>query len=197
MVLESPLTYKGRALSDQEAVLALGRAGTVTLVDAHLLRSLARWRWTSIGGYAFYKASGTFLARLLLGAPPFDGAEVDHRDGDKLNNKRDNLRWCLPSQNKANRRKYHTRRHSRNTSNYKGVVRHKQRWVVRIQKYGQVGGFTSESEAARMYDRMARQLYGEFACVNFPEPGERSALSGDIVPFPSTIGPSGSMENNE
>jgi hypothetical protein len=90
----------------------------------------------------------------------------DHRDGDKLNNRRGNLRLATQLQQCANR-KYVT-----NASGYKGVVPHNGRWSARIyagDKPRRLGSFDDPADAARAYDAEARRIWGEFACTNFPE----------------------------
>lgn len=101
------------------------------------------------------------------------GCEIDHRDGNSLNNQRDNLRLATRSQNCANAQK----RNCRNaTSQLKGVSfvsKSKVRpWCARIMvnyKTRYLGVFASEAEAALAYDAAARLNFGEFAVVNFPQ----------------------------
>lgn len=93
---------------------------------------------------------------------------VDHKDGDKLNNREMNLRVATNGQNIAN-----SRSRKGASSSYLGVHWHKQNmnWVVAITKdYQQVhlGSFWDEVEAAHAYDAAARAIHGEFARVNFP-----------------------------
>ncbi len=57
------------------------------------------------------------------------------------------------------------------------------KWQAKITVNGhviQLGRFTSEADAALAYDAAARELFREFAAFNFPLPGERSALTGEI-----------------
>jgi hypothetical protein len=80
--------------------------------------------------------------------------------------KRENLRACTQSQNNANCRKQ-----SGTTSRYKGVSLDSGtgKWFVRIainDKCKHLGAFTDEDEAARTYDRRAREAFGEFALTN-------------------------------
>lgn len=90
---------------------------------------------------------------------------IDHRDGDRLNNRRSNLRVCSSSQNQQNTS-------SRNgTSRFKGVSwhRYKKHWQVsfRVNKqYHFVGYFRDEIEAARAYNEAILPLAGEFARLN-------------------------------
>lgn len=94
--------------------------------------------------------------------------EVDHRNGDGLNNRRENLRRVSRTQNNANAR---LRKDS--TSGFKGVSWQKRdrTWYARIVVSGQrrfLGCFRTAEEAARAYDAAARELFGEFARPNFP-----------------------------
>lgn len=94
------------------------------------------------------------------------GREIDHIDGNGLNNKRSNLRFCTSSENKRNMKK------TRGTSKYKGVYLAKNgRWVAqirgtKIRKH--LGTFNSEEEAAQAYDAAAKKEFSNFARLNFP-----------------------------
>ena len=94
--------------------------------------------------------------------------QVDHKDGNGLNNQRNNLRPCTATQNQGNRRG--TRKGNR--SGYKGVTCNKGKWVARLQKKNKtitLGRFINIEDAARAYDAAALEYFGEFAWVNFPE----------------------------
>lgn len=93
------------------------------------------------------------------------GMQIDHINGDKLDNRRKNLRVCTPQQNCFNRTSY-------GKSRYKGVSWHQSasKWQVYIQKDGvakYVGVFKDEKEAARAYDNEAKRLFGDYAKLNF------------------------------
>lgn len=95
-----------------------------------------------------------------------DDMQVDHIDGDKLNNQRSNLRCVCNMKNCWNRR-----RRSDNTSGYKGVNWCKVRgsWVARIQADGKrllLGCFDDPKEAARAYNKAALRYHGEYARLN-------------------------------
>jgi hypothetical protein len=108
------------------------------------------------------------MHREIMDAPK--GRLVDHRNGDSLDNRRGNLRFATQSQNLANA----IRDKSKTTSRFTGVYLDKSRrkWLVeiRIQKKKVfLGRFTDEIEAAKAYDRAAREYYKEFARLNFPD----------------------------
>jgi hypothetical protein len=102
------------------------------------------------------------------------GLIVDHRNLDGLDNRRSNLRIATYSENNCNKAK------RKNTSScFVGVCFDKRcrRWVAYIQmnrKRIQLGYFDSEIDAARAYDRAAREYHKEFARLNFPN--EQSTL---------------------
>lgn len=103
-----------------------------------------------------------YLHRKLLDASA--GQEVDHRDGDGLNNCRTNLRLATHQQNLCNQRLSRA-----NTSGYKGVHRCRRRWCAMIkvfQKTINLGAFDDPACAARAYDRAAQKHFGEFARTN-------------------------------
>lgn len=93
---------------------------------------------------------------------------VDHANGNGLDNRRVNLRSATVSQNNAN-----AQLRTDSTSGRKGVTWHRprRRWQAQIQAAGRkrhLGYFGSVDEAAQAYDTAARELFGEYARVNFP-----------------------------
>ncbi|MBN1363140.1 MAG: HNH endonuclease [Sedimentisphaerales bacterium] len=149
--------------------------GQFAIVDAADYESLARYNWFALGNErtGFYAArwlpghKTLLMHRAIMNPPP--GMVVDHIDGNRSNNRRANLRVCTPEQNARNRR---LRRDG--SSRFKGVSFHRlsRKWIASICYDGKqiyLGSFDDETEAARAYDRKARDLFGEFARLNFPE----------------------------
>lgn len=92
---------------------------------------------------------------------------IDHIDGNKLNNKRSNLRECTAAQNSRN-----ARISKNNSSGFKGVsISSDGKWRARIWRDWKeifLGNFNSAEDAAVAYDKAAIDLHGEFASTNFP-----------------------------
>lgn len=147
--------------------------GKIALADDEDYEKLNRYKWCAIKGrYTFYaqrsciskgKANTIKMVHSILPPPP--GMEIDHKDGNGCNNQRDNIRICNRSQNQAN------------SSSYIGFSRHKgihwcpkdKKWMSRIQVDGQrvyLGYFSSEKEAALVYNAAALKYFGEFARLN-------------------------------
>lgn len=104
---------------------------------------------------------------------------TDHRDGNTLLNIRSNLR----DGTKGNSQNCKMR--ADNTSGYGGVHWNKRagKWQAQIMINGRhkyLGFFNEKLDAALAYDMAARELHGQFATLNFPLLGERSALTGEI-----------------
>ncbi len=150
--------------------------GQFALVDEEDFAWLMQWNWC-----ADYKAqvdiwyaartrrtSGTLLHRVILGARR--GQCVDHINGNGLDNRRSNLRLATYTENAQNRRK------ARGTfsSQYKGVYwcAPTKKWRAQVQPNRTsvyLGQFDTEESAAKAYDAKARELFGAFALLNFPE----------------------------
>lgn len=148
-----------------------GRTAYVDDADADRASSL-RWYLDS-RGYAAAHLPGTGakiqMHRYVLGLPKFvpGGDCVDHINGDRLDNRRANLRLCSRSQNRLN-----APAKSGGTSRFKGVDHFPRgnRWKAQIQFEGRkeyLGLFANEEDAARAYDARARELFGDFARLNF------------------------------
>lgn len=104
------------------------------------------------------------LHRFILGVTD-PAIDVDHRDGDGLNNRRSNLRTCNPGQNGFNRRKL-----APASSEFKGVsfVKRTNTWIARLGPGGCIylGKFNTEEDAARAYNAAAIKHFGAFARLN-------------------------------
>lgn len=113
------------------------------------------------------------MHRYVLDAP--QGIQVDHVNGDGLDNRRGNLRLATRAQNQHNRRTQHN-----NATGYKGVTYSKKdrSYWVQFQANGRrtrLGGFKTAPDAARTYDSLARRYHGAFARLNFPDGLEQKA----------------------
>lgn len=145
--------------------------GAVVLVDDQDYALVSNHRWYckpgKITSYAQTVVKGHCfrMHRLIMAAQP--GQQVDHIDGNGLNNTRANLRIVTNSQNSMNRRKIRNA-----SSQYKGVAWFTKAgcWCAYIWVSGRnkhLGKFKYEAAAARAYDAAARQYFGEFARTNF------------------------------
>ena len=163
--------------------------GQFALVDADMFDLLAARPWIYSPKHApthgRMDGSPKLLHRFITGVND-PAIKVDHKSGNSLDNRRQNLRTATHAQNLYNSRK----KSNAKSSKYKGVHFSKaqagpKKWHAMIRAPGRsrwLGGFETQEEAAKAYDAAAREAFGEFACVNFPLKGERCAISVALAP---------------
>lgn len=149
------------------------------LIDEDVLPLVGRYSW-----YYFYTDGKeyvdgyikgikgnyrkTFIHRLIMNCPK--GLEIDHINGNGLDNRRANLRICTHQENLWNRKSLRN-----NTSGYHGVHcsndgQRRKRWTATIRigngKRIILGRFFTKEEAALVYNHAAKKYHGEFATIN-------------------------------
>lgn len=155
-----PLTKNKMAIIDDE---------DFDLVMAH------SWSAAKYGSkyYASTRINGktVYMHRLILNPP--NEKRTDHINGNGLDNRRQNLRECNIQQNARNA----TRLHAMNTSGFRGVSLSSRKnltkkWIanINISKNGKIkqkslGYFLTAEDAAKAFDRAAKEIYGEFCGI--------------------------------
>lgn len=142
--------------------------GKFAIVDDSDHVGLSKYKWYAAKrGYGFYaqrmkNRQIIQMHRLLTGA--LKGQDVDHINGDTLDNRRENLRIVTRSQNEWNRDKQRN-----NSTGYKGVILSRGRYIARIRVHSKLinlGSFSDKKEAALAYNGGATKYHGEFAKLN-------------------------------
>jgi len=138
---------------------------------------------TIIAGQRFNHNLHTLVWERMMEAPLPPNFLVDHINGDKLDNRRSNLRLATRSDNEGNKRKRRSHKKkdgsTETTSKYKGVTQikdgRKKCWRAIIStnannmgktKQVNLGCYYSEREAAEAYNKAALTQFGEFALLN-------------------------------
>lgn len=176
----SPLFFR-------DIIVGVSRFGNVLVskVDEELF---LRYNWSVVkSGEKFYarrkkRISGiskTFLLhREIMKAK--NGQDVDHINGDGMDNRRENLRLCSRRENIQNS----VKRKNDASSIYKGVHLCKNRWRSKITINGKqihIGYFDHELDAAKAYDGAAIRFFGDFARPNFPNKSFSLAFNPSVV----------------
>jgi hypothetical protein len=163
----------------KQLVIESVKHGTHTILyDACDADKVEPWTWHIMKGHSTYYAyrqtprpnrKQIAMHREVANCPK--GMMVDHRNGNGLDNRQENLRVCTMSQNMMNRGK--TRQ---NSTGFKGAYKTGDSklnpYSAKIQKNKKVyclGHYRTAEEAARAYDKKATELHGEFATLNFPK----------------------------
>jgi len=176
--------------------------GKSTLINIEDLGAIneQRWFFDSSNGYVRAKIwrdgkKRTVSLHQFLTNPP-KGMEVDHINGDRLDNTRGNLRVVFPHQNSWNVDFY-----SHGNGKHKGVYPRQTmsgiRWDVSISvndKSLHLGSFNSEEEAIDAYRRKGIELRGEFFTVDRGPKKDFSIYP--LIPKPKRINPSSSGFDN-
>lgn len=152
--------------------------GFYALVDDADFELLSKYKWNvfrdsrrskniyavrGVGVNGVYKSIR--MHRELLGITD-PKIQIDHKDGNGLNNQRSNLRVCTQAQNLANRSL-----NKNSTSGYKGVYWDKRRsiWRAHIRFNGKlkvIGYHENKDVAAKMYNDEAVKTFGDFSRLN-------------------------------
>ena len=149
--------------------------GKYTQVSDNRFDNINQYKWSlskSQSGkeYAvhnFWDGKNNLVSMHVFIMQPPAGMEVDHWDGDGLNNLDDNLRVCTKAQNMRNRKKPNINKYP-----YVGIHPIGRKWRAVIGHDGTVthlGMYWTPELAAQAYDKAALEFFGEYAHLNFPD----------------------------
>jgi hypothetical protein len=149
------------------AFISLTQGYVAIVDDADLDACAAMGSWCAVVDkhtvYAITNISkprrGTLLLHRWITKAP-DGLDVDHRDGNGLNNRRGNLRIGTRSQNNANSV------FVRGEVRYRGVTARRGKFMAQTRFLGKqlyLGDYATAEEAAIAYETKRIELFGDFA----------------------------------
>jgi hypothetical protein len=139
--------------------------GKFAIVDDKDFLALSKFKWLFDDGYAKRHKPSPEVGWLLMHRVIMKtkmGMFTDHINGNKLDNRRVNLRICTNAQNMMNRG-----RQSNNSSGFRGVAWHKQRkkWRAFIKINGKqksLGLYENINDAVKVYEKEAQMIFKEF-----------------------------------
>lgn len=142
-----------------------------TIIDEEDFKIIKGYKWfahknkTRIYVDASKNGKMIRMHRLIMNAKPYE--QVDHINGNCLDNRKVNLRLCSNKENTRNR----TRLNKNNTSGFKGVSWYKwyNKWLAQIKvdyKTKTLGYFESKEDAAKAYNKAAKKYFNKFANIN-------------------------------
>ncbi len=144
--------------------------GKYALIDNEDFKKISSITWhCSSEGYAIHslhkKPYAILMHRMIMKTP--QGKDTDHINGNRLDNRKHNLRICSRSENLRNSKKTIFKR----SSKYKGVSwdKNNNNWMAQIYRNGKayfIGRYNNEVEAANIYNKIAKKHFGKFAKLN-------------------------------
>lgn len=155
-----------------------GNPKGIALIDEQDLDKIKQHKWkVGTNGYVGSMTAKCLLHHFILDVKPSRSRQIDHANGNKLDCRRENLRFATNGENQMNRRKS-----IGFSSQYKGVFWNLRlgKWAARIIFEGKsihLGLHTEEMDAAKAYDKAARKYFKTFAKVNFEHPKKGKPLS--------------------
>lgn len=176
-------------MSTRSILLTKGQFALVDADDYDLLMKVGRWCY-SRSRYAVHyytdelgRSKTLYMHRYLMErnirGGISAGMQVDHRNNNRLDNRRSNLRLATRRENQA-----HKGQRKDSSSPFKGVTRNTGKWEARI-KYGSqrinLGRFDKPEDAAWMYDAATRLLNKDFAGPNFSDHPRRAVFERVIA----------------
>jgi hypothetical protein len=156
--------------------------GNIMLVSKCDINLIMNFKWY-LGSSGYPCTYGTYDGSIKFGNCPVSlhqlifgklekGYVIDHINRNKLDNRRDNLRVCTSLQNS-----YNKSRPKNSKNKYKGVKKiipknnkNNSKYIATITKDGvrhEIRNIQTEEEAAKIYDMMAEELFGQYAGLNF------------------------------
>ncbi len=144
--------------------------GKYTIVDDEDFDYLNQSNWYASESHDMYRAKGymngksIYMHRIIMKLK--NDQFCDHKNGDPLDNRKENLRICSQAENQRNKKI-----NIKNTSGFKGVVwiKDRKKWEVRIRRNYKnifIGYFNDIIDAAIAYNHAAKKYHGEFASLN-------------------------------
>jgi len=152
------VTYNDITVVDGVASVRIPKTSTTMLLDSSDIHLVLGMRITTSNGYALINSRP--LHRIVLGMGR-GGLQVDHINGNRMDNRRCNLRKATAAQNGWNRTAQ-----KNSSTGLKGISPYKGRWRAEIVANGVrkvIGSFPTPQEAKDAYDAEAARLHGEFA----------------------------------
>lgn len=144
-------------------------SGKFTIIDKEDYNKVSQYKWCYSGCHNGYAIRGVrqgkrtkriYLHRFILNAP--EGKEVDHINGNRLDNQKHNLRLCSRLENARNLKKFRN-----NTSGFKGVHKNKntgkyEAYIHNNSKKIFLGHFSNKSDAVNARNKASDNIFGDF-----------------------------------
>lgn len=134
--------------------------------DKYEILSELSWQ-KQYDGYAQGRVSGHMMLMhraimtLEIGRELLPTEEIDHINGNRLDNRVENLRICTRAENNKNQKK-----RKDNKAGIKGIRERKGRWQARIQTEGKsicLGSFSNKEKAQEAYRQAAKAQHKDYA----------------------------------